>query len=62
MMKLGQRVYLQFDPSQWGTVSAVEEGRFRVTWHDPARKSHGKRTRYWYTTRALTMIKRGFPE
>lgn len=62
MMKLGQRVYLQFDPETWGTVSAVEDSRFQVTWFGPERKPGKPRIRHWYTASALTTIRRGVPE
>jgi hypothetical protein len=61
-VKIGQQVYLRFDPGQAGTVTAVDDGRFRVTWQDAERQSGQKRVRQWYDQAALVNIRRGEPK
>jgi hypothetical protein len=61
-MQIGDRVHLRHYPSSWGTVSALDGSRFKITWHTPGRKPGQPRLRVWYGEDAKVNIRTGHHE
>lgn len=55
-------MFLKFSPEVKGTISRIDENRFRVTW-DSTNRSPGKpRERFWFAADALkTGMEKGAP-
>jgi hypothetical protein len=59
-MKIGQQVTLAISrEGVTGTVTAVRDDKFQVTWHDEARPSGKPRSRNWYGPEALIVVRPG---
>lgn len=59
MLKTQDRVFLAFEPGIKGTVTKVlSDGKFSVTWDNPARKRGEPRTRFSYAAYQADGLKR----